>query len=80
MSEKQIRVKGWQPIEEYFNGEYDWVLIKYYDKDCECVPNVAEFNKSDNKWHLGDSNYSILPEIFKIKYFFNMQQLDMMEN
>ena len=75
-----MNIKGWQPIENYFKGNYDWVLIKYYDGEKECIPNVAEFNKNDKKWHLGDNNYSILPEIFEVKYFFDMQQLDIKEN
>ena len=75
-----MNIKGWQPIEKYFKGNYDWVLVKYYDGDFASVPTVAEFNKSDKKWHLRDDDYSILPEIFEVKYFFDMQQLDIKEN
>lgn len=44
-----MNIKGWQPIEKYFKGNYDWVLVKYYDGDFACIPTVAEFNKSDKK-------------------------------
>lgn len=40
-----MSIKGWQPIKEYFKGNYDWVLVKYYDKDFASIPTVAEFNK-----------------------------------
>ena len=60
----------WKPIEEYEKPKYDWVLVKYFDKDYECVPCVAE--KRFGKWHSIDEK-----EIqFEVKYFFDMQQLD----
>lgn len=40
----------WRPIEEYFNGEYDFVLVKRFDGEFELIPQVAEYNKVDNKW------------------------------
>lgn len=64
---------GWQPIEEYDKGEYDWVLVKYFDGDYECVPCVAE--KRFGKWYSIDEK-----EIkFEVKYFFDMQQLDKLQ-
>ncbi len=64
----------WRPIEEYDENKYDWVLIKYYDGDYECVPIVAERRKGTNKWY--DSNNNEI--IFEVKYFFDMQLLDKM--
>ena len=65
------KVNGWQPISEYSRGKYDWVLVKYYDDDYECVPAVAE-RGIDGKWH--DRMGFIIP--FDVRYFFDMQQLD----
>ena len=63
----------WKPIEEYDKGNYDWVLVKYFDGDYECVPCVAE--KRFGKWHSIDEK-----EIkFEVKYFFDMQQLDKLQ-
>ena len=63
----------WKPIEEYDKGNYDWVLVKYFDGDYECVPCVAE--KRFGKWHSLDEK-----EIkFEVKYFFDMQQLDKLQ-
>ena len=64
----------WRPIEEYDENKYDWVLIKYYDGDYECVPTVAERRKGTNKWY--DTNNNEI--IFEVKYFFDMQLLDKM--
>lgn len=68
---------GWQPISEYTREKYDWVLIKYFDGEEECVPQVAEL-RSDGKWHVStdfDGDYTI-PPWFDVRYFFDMQQLD----
>lgn len=59
----------WKPISEYNREKYDWVLIKYYDGDYECVPEVAE-QRCDGKWYTSERE---IP--FKIKYFFDMQEL-----
>lgn len=64
----------WKPIEEYDENKYDWVLVKYYDGDYECVPTVAERRKGTNKWY--DTNNNEI--IFEVKYFFDMQLLDKM--
>lgn len=65
----------WKPIEEYDENKYDWVLVKYYDGDYECVPTVAERRKGTNKWY--DTNNNEI--IFEVKYFFDMQLLDKMK-
>lgn len=68
---------GWQPISEYSRDKYDWVLIKYFDGEEECVPQVAEL-RSDGKWHVStdfDGDF-IIPPNFDVRYFFDMQQLD----
>lgn len=70
-------VGGWQPISEYSRDKYDWVLIKYFDGEEECVPQVAEL-RSDGKWHVStdfDGDF-IIPSHFDVRYFFDMQQLD----
>ena len=60
----------WKPIEEYDKSNCDWVLVKYFDGDYECVPCVAE--KRFGKWYSIDEK-----EIqFDVKYFMDMQQLD----
>lgn len=64
---------GWRPISEYSREKYDWVLVKYFDGSFECVPEVAEM-RVDGKWY-GRSGAEI-PDIFDVKYFFDMQQLD----
>ena len=68
---------SWQPISEYNREKYDWVLIKYFDGEEECVPQVAEL-RSDGKWHVStdfDGDVAI-PPWFDVRYFFDMQQLD----
>lgn len=68
---------GWRPISEYCRDKYDWVLIKYFDGEEECVPQVAEL-RSDWKWHVStdfDGDF-IIPPNFDVRYFFDMQQLD----
>ena len=63
----------WKPIEEYDKGNYDWVLVKYFDGDYECIPCVAE--KRFGKWHSIDEK-----EIqFDVKYFMDMQQIDKLQ-
>lgn len=63
----------WKSIEEYDKGNYDWVLVKYFDGDYECVPCVAE--KRFGKWYSIDEK-----EIrFDVKYFMDMQQLDKLQ-
>lgn len=68
---KQLIFEGWQPISEYDREEYDWVLVKYYDGDYECIPVVAE-QRTDGKWY--DQNAIEIP--FEVRYFFDIQQLD----
>ena len=61
--------------DEYFKNKenYDWVLVKYYDKcNFECVPSVAEWRF--DKWYLKDNEKPL--QDFEVKYFFDMQQLD----
>lgn len=68
---------GWKPISEYSRDKYDWVLIKYFDGEEECVPQVAEL-RSDGKWHVStdfDGDF-IITSNFDVRYFFDMQQLD----
>lgn len=65
------KVNRWQPVSEYSGEKYEWVLVKYYDNDYECVPVVAEMGK-DGRWH--DRMGFIIP--FDVRYFFDMQQLD----
>lgn len=79
MENNKILVKGWQPIEEYFKetGRYDWVLVKYFDADYECVPNVMEYRHSNTEkagWY--DKANHKLEDCFIPKYFFSMKQLD----
>lgn len=66
---KPISLK-WRPIEEYNNEEYDWVLVKYYDGDYECIPRVAE-RRADGKWYTDSNDDVAIP--FDVKYFFDMQ-------
>ena len=72
---QDIFLVGWRSIEEYDKGKYDWVLVKYFDKDYECVPCVAE-KRADGKWY--NRNDELIE--FEIKYFFDMQQLDNLNN
>ena len=69
MSAQYIYPK-WRPIEEYNNGDYDWVLVRYYDGDYECIPCVAERRK-DGKWY--DRDEVEIP--FEVRYFFDMQTI-----
>ena len=69
--EKIINAMKWKPISKYNRKEYDWVLVKYFDGDYECVPDVAE-KRSDDRWY--NSSGEIIP--FEVKYFFDMQMLD----
>lgn len=69
--DKIINEMKWKPISKYNRKEYDWVLVKYFDGDYECVPDVAE-KRSDDRWY--NSSGEIIP--FEVKYFFDMQILD----
>ena len=60
---------SWKPISEYDTKKYDWVLIKYFDGDYECVPEVAE-KRWDEKWYTTERE---IP--FEVKYFFDIQEL-----
>jgi len=60
----------WKPIKEYDRKKYDWVLVKYFDGDYECVPEVAE-QRIDGKWYTSEKQ---IP--FEVKYFFDMQILE----
>ena len=70
MEAKHEIMEGWKPISEYDKDKYDWVLIKYFDGDYECVPCVAELR--NDKWYDRSDNEII----FEVKYFFDMQLLD----
>lgn len=72
-SEKKSEIVGWRPISEYSREKYDWVLVKYFDGSYECVPEVAEM-RVDGKWY--SRSGALIPDIFDVKYFFDMQQLD----
>lgn len=65
---------GWRPISEYSREKYDWVLVKCFHKSFECIPEVAEM-RVDGKWYAG-TGALIDPDIFEVRYFFDMQQLD----
>ena len=72
IQEEKIKLKEkikWKPIKEYNKQEYDWVLVKYFDGEYECVPEVAE-QRNDGKWYTTDRQ---IP--FEVKYFFDMQSL-----
>ncbi len=66
--EKNKELK-WKPIKDYDRKKYDWVLVKYFDGDYECVPEVAE-KRYDGKWYTSERQ---IP--FEVKYFFDMQQI-----
>lgn len=70
---KQVIV-GWRPISEYSREKYDWVLVKYFDDPLECVPEVAEM-RVDGKWY-NRTGALIDPNVFDVRYFFDMHQLD----
>lgn len=70
---KKAEIIGWRPISEYSREKYDWVLVKYFDGSYECVPEVAEM-RVDGKWY--SRSGALIPDIFDVKYFFDMQQLD----
>ena len=63
---KEIKRKS---IKDYDRKKYDWVLVKYFDGDYECVPEVAE-KRSDGKWYTSERQ---IP--FEVKYFFDMQEI-----
>lgn len=65
---------GWRPISEYSRDKYDWVLVKYFDDPLECVPEVAEM-RADGKWY-NRTGALIDPNVFDVRYFFDMHQLD----
>jgi len=66
--EKNKKIK-WKPIKDYDRKKYDWVLVKYFDGDYECVPEVAE-KRNDDKWYTSEKQ---IP--FEVKYFFDMQEI-----
>lgn len=71
------KVIGWRPIVEYdeanefLHGAFDWVLVKMFNGNHECIPVVAE-KRRDGKWY--DRNNNELP--FEVREFFDMKQLD----
>lgn len=67
---KELKERNkWKPIKEYNRQKYDWVLVKYFDGDYECVPEVAE-QRIDGKWYTSEKQ---IP--FEVKYFFDIQSL-----
>ena len=66
---KEKEKNKWKPISEYNREKYDWVLVKYFDGEYECVPEVAE-QRCDGKWYTSEKE---IP--FEVKYFFDMQLL-----
>lgn len=66
----------WLPVSEY-KEEYGPVLIKYFDGEEECFPQVAR-RKPDGNWYVGtDFEGDIaIPSWFEVKYFFDTQKLD----
>ena len=66
--EKNNKAK-WKPIKDYDRKKYDWVLVRYFDGDYECVPEVAE-KRNDGKWYTSEKQ---IP--FEVKYFFDMQEI-----
>ena len=76
---QKISVTGWQPIEEYFKDKwrYDWVLVKYFDNDYECIPDVMEYRVLSNDksgWY--NRSDKLLESCFTPREFFAMKQLD----
>ena len=67
--QKEKQKNRWKPISEYDREKYDWVLVKYFDRDYECVPEVAE-QRWDGKWYTTEREI-----LFEVKYFFDMQEL-----
>lgn len=67
--QKEKEKNKWKPISEYNREKYDWVLVKYFDGDYECVPEVAE-QRWDGKWYTSEKE---IP--FEVKYFFDIQEL-----
>lgn len=67
--EKEKEKVKWKPIKDYDRKKYDWVLVKYFDGDYECVPEVAE-RRNDGKWYTSERQ---IP--FEVKYFFDMQEI-----
>ena len=71
------KVIGWRPIVEYdeanefLHGTFDWVRVKMFNGNQECVPVVAVKHR-DGKWY--DQNNNELP--FEVREFFDMRQLD----
>lgn len=66
-----IFINGWRPISEYSRDKYDWVLIKYFDGDFECLPEVAEM-RTDGNWYTTDEKRVI----GDVRFFFVMKELD----
>lgn len=75
-AEKKAELVGWRPVSEYSREKYDWVLVKYFDRTFECVPEVAEM-RADGKWY--NRSGILIPDILEVRYFFDMQQLDKKE-
>lgn len=71
---EEKHIVGWRPISEYSRDKYDWVLVKYFDDPLECVPEVAEM-RVDGKWY-NRTGALIDPNVFDVRYFFDMRQLD----
>lgn len=62
-------IDGWKPISEYCALSHDWVLVKMFDGDFECVPVVAE--RRAGKWY--DRNDNEL--MFEVREFFDFSNI-----
>ncbi|MDO4292084.1 MAG: hypothetical protein Q4C65_02525 [Eubacteriales bacterium] len=68
----------WRPISEYSREKYDWVLIKYFAGDYECIPTVAEM-RTDGKWYThGILNDEMIP--FEVRYFADLPLLEILNS
>lgn len=73
----QTTLLSWSPISEYSRNEYDWVLLKCIDiTRSEYILEIAEL-KADGKWY--NQSGVVIPNIFKVRQFFDLHQLDKKE-
>jgi len=66
----KLKAGKWYPIDRYYQFKekmnLDWVLVQFeHTRDgFEPLPQMAECNNSDKKWHLSIIGYNDIDDLF----------------
>ncbi len=66
----KLKAGKWYPIDRYYQFKekmnLDWVLVQFKDlrDNFEPIPQMAECNNADKKWHLSIVGYNDIDDLF----------------